>query len=96
MKSAEVLVLKQDSENKFLFSVEMTLEAGNTIDFNVQTKHTWGWWPEPFWRWDSKENPEKHVLNGGENPAKWQINTSGKYMFKFDSHLKRSKLYPIN
>ena len=95
-KSAEVLVLKQDNENKYLFSVEMTLEAGNTIDFNIQTKHPWGWWPEPFWRWDSKENPEKNVYNGGENPAKWKINTSGKYMFKFDSHLKRSKLYPIN
>jgi len=93
---AEPLILKQDNENKFLFSVEMTLEAGAEIEFIIQTQHSWGWWPEPFWRWDRGEDPEYNVSNGGENPAKWKVQTSGKYIFKFDSHLKRSRFYPIN
>ncbi|MBK5719342.1 hypothetical protein JGH11_00520 [Dysgonomonas sp. Marseille-P4677] len=93
---AEPLILKQNSENKFLFSVEMTLEAGKDIEFIIQTQHSWGWWPEPFWRWERGEDPEMNIANGGENPAKWKVKTSGKYIFKFDSHLKRSKFYPIN
>lgn len=94
--SAEPLILKQEETNKFLFYVEMDLVAGETIEFIIQTQHSWGWWPEPFWRWNNGENPESNVANGGENPAKWAIKTSGRYMFKFDSHLKRSRFYPIN
>jgi hypothetical protein len=93
---AEPLILTQDSENKFLFSVTMTFEAGNTIGFIIQTQHSWGWWPDPFWRWDRADDPEYNIANGGENPGEWAIKTSGKYMFKFDSHLLRSKFYPIN
>lgn len=94
--TSQPLILQQDSENKYLFSVEMTLQAGAVIEFIIQTQHSWGWWPEPFWRWDRGEDPESNVANGGENPATWRINTGGKYMFKFDSHLKRSRFYPIN
>lgn len=94
--TAKPLILKQDANNPYLFSVEMKLEAGKEIEFIIQTQHSWGWWPEPFWRWNRGEDPEFNIANGGENPAKWKITTSGKYMFKFDSHLKRSKFYPIN
>lgn len=94
--TAEPLILNQNSENKYLFSVEMNLTAGSEIEFIIQTQHSWGWWPEPYWRWDRGEDPELNVANGGENPAKWQIKKSGKYIFKFDSHLKRSKFYPID
>lgn len=94
--TAEPLILKQNSDNKFQFSVEMTLVAGAEIEFIIQAQHSWGWWPEPFWRWERGEDPEVNIANGGENPAKWKVKTSGKYMFKFDSHLKRSKFYPIN
>lgn len=90
------LVLKQDSSNPYLFSVEMTLEAGKEIEFIISAKHSWGWWPEPFWRWDRSNDPEANVMNGGENMAKLKVKTSGKYIFKFDTHLKRSKLYPAN
>ena len=94
--TAEPLILNQNSENKYLFSVEMNLTADSEIEFIIQTQHSWGWWPEPYWRWDRGEDPELNVANGGENPAKWQIKKSGKYIFKFDSHLKRSKFYPID
>ena len=94
--TAEPLILNQNSENKYLFSVEMNLNAGTEIEFIIQTQHSWGWWPEPYWRWDRGEDPELNVANGGENPAKWQIKKSGKYIFKFDSHLKRSKFYPVD
>lgn len=94
--TAQPLILQQDSGNKYLFSVEMNLQAGATIGFIIQTQHSWGWWPEPFWRWDRGEDPEINVANGGQNPGNWTIKTSGKYLFKFDSHLKRSQFYPIN
>lgn len=94
--TAEPLFLQQDSENKYLFSVEMTLEAGAELGFIIQTHHAWGWWPEPFWRWDRSDDPEANVANGGENPGDWKVSTSGRYIFIFDSHLKRSQFYPIN
>lgn len=90
------LILKQDSSNPYLFSVEMMLEANSTIEFIISPKHTEGWWPEPFWRWDRSNDPESNVSNGGENPASWNVKKAGKYMFKFDTHLKRSRFYPIN
>lgn len=90
------LILTQSSDNKYLLSVEMSLTAGNTIGFIIGPKHTWGWWPEPFWRWDRSDDPEANVSNGGENPGSWTIKTTGTYIFKFDTHLKRSKLYLKN
>lgn len=90
------LFLEQNAENKYLFSAEMDLVAGNTIEFIIQTHHSWGWWPEPFWRWDNGAEPEANVANGGSNPGSWRVPATGKYMFKFDSHLRRSRFYPIN
>ncbi len=94
--TAEPLILKQNTDNKYLFSVEMTLEAGATLGFIIQAQHSWGWWPEPFWRWDRGDDPEVNIANAGENPGDWHVKTSGKYIFKFDTHLKRSQFYPIN
>lgn len=93
---AEPLILKQDAQNKYLFSAEMDLTSGTVVEFIISAQHSWGWWPEPFWRWDRSNDPEANVSNGGENPGKWTIKTSGKYIFKFDSHLKRSQFYPKN
>jgi hypothetical protein len=93
---AEPLILAQDSENPYLFSVEMDLEAGDELGFIIQTQHSWGWWPEPYWRWDRADDPEANVANGGENPGSWKVSKTGRYVFKFDSHLKRSKFYPID
>ncbi len=93
---AEPLILTQDSENKFLFTAEMNLTAGTVVEFIISAQHSWGWWPEPFWRWDRSNDPESNVSNGGENPGKWTIKTSGRYVFKFDTHLKRSQFFPKN
>jgi len=93
---ANPYMLTQDPDNPYLFTAEVTLSAGNVVGFIIQTQHSWGWWPEPFWRWDRANDPESNVPNGGENPGNWNITTSGKYIFKFDSHLLRSRFYPIN
>ena len=93
--TSDPLILTQDSTNPYLFSAEMILKKGDEIEFIISAKHTWGWWPEPFWRWDKSDDPEKNVLNGGENPTKWEIKADGKYYFQFDTHLNRSKFYPI-
>lgn len=90
------LFLEQHATNKFLFYAEFNLEAGKKIGFIIGPHHSWGWWPEPFWRWDRKDDPEANISNGGENPADWEIKTTGKYRFEFDTHLKRSKLYRVN
>lgn len=94
--TAQPLILTQSSENPYLFSVEMTLTAGAQLGFIIQTQHSWGWWPEPYWRWDRANDPESNVANGGENPGTWTASKAGRYLFKFDSHLKRSKFYPID
>lgn len=93
---AQPQMLTQDAHNPFLFYAEFTLEAGAQVSFIISAKHTWGWWPEPYWRWnDSSSDPESNVSNGGENPGKWTVPTTGKYRFEFDSYLLRSRFYPI-
>jgi hypothetical protein len=92
-------VLTQDTDNKFLFYGQMDLTAGTKIQFTITPKHSWGWWMQPFWRFedgdtDSGEN-EFNTLNGGHNMTTVTVTKSGKYMFKFDTHLLRSRLYPI-
>lgn len=89
--------LTLSSTNPYLFSAEVRLVAGETVEFTISARHDWGWWPEPYWRFSGDENTawDKNVKNGGSNP-KITVTTSGMYMFKFDTHLLRSKLYPIN
>ncbi len=93
---ANPLILTQSVENKFLLYAEMTLEAGTQIEFTIGPKHDWGWWPEPFWRFDNSGEMEYNVKNGGDNMKKVTVKKDGKYMFKFDTHLLRSSFYPIN
>ena len=93
-------ILTQDANNKFLFYGQMTLTAGTQIQFTITPQHPWGWWVEPFWRFedgdiDSGEN-EYNTKNAGKNMSTVTVKKSGKYMFKFDTYLLRSKLYPID
>lgn len=93
-------VLTQDATNKFLFYGDMTLDAGAEIEFTITPKSDWGWWPSPFYRFekgevDSGEN-EYNTKNDGNNMTKVTVKTAGKYRFEFDTHLLRSKFYPIN
>lgn len=94
-----IVELTQNSNNKFILSATMDLVAGNDVEFTITPHHPWGWWPEPFWRFengskDSGEN-EYNTMNGGNNMTKVKVKKSGKYEFKFDTHLLRSKLYPV-
>lgn len=94
-KPAEAIILSQDADNKYLFSTTLNFTAPSDVEFIIQTKHSWNWWPEPFWRWDRSEDPEANVSNAGDN-GKVSVKKAGKYMFKFDSHLLRSQFYLIN
>ena len=51
-------------------------------------------WLEPYWRWDGSTSTgfASNVKNGGDNP-KISVK-AGTYIFEFDTHLLRSKLYP--
>lgn len=89
--------LNQSSTNPYLFSAEIPLTAGASIEFTISPYHPWGWWPEPFWRFSADKNIgyDANVLNGGDNYSV-KVPVTGKYRFTFDTHLLRSKLYPIH
>lgn len=89
--------LTQSSANPYLFYAEVTLTAGTSVSFTISPYHPWGWWPEPYWRFSNDENitTDTNVLNGGSNYS-LSVPATGKYMFKFDTHLLRSKIYKIN
>lgn len=89
-------MLQQNENNPYVLESKIKLDKGDVVEFIISARHSWGWWPEPFWRWDRGEDPEYNVLNSGENPGKWEIEESGTYRFAFDSHLKRSKFYLID
>lgn len=93
---ANVITLAQNKDNKYQFSVVVNFPAPAVIvNFIIQTKHSWGWWPQPFWRWDNGENPEANIFCGGDNGT-ISVRKAGKYMVKFDSHLLRTQFYLIN
>ena len=89
-------ILKQDANNKYLLYGEMELSAdGDPIEYTISQTHWWGWWPEPYWRFDGSEFNEKNVLNGGDNMKKMKAPASGKYRVEFDYHLLRSRIIPV-
>lgn len=98
--TSDPLVLTPDANNKYLFYAEMNLTAGTEIEFTITPKSASGWWPEPFWRFESGENDSKeneyNTKNNGNNMTKVTVKTTGKYRFEFDTELLRSRFYPIN
>lgn len=89
-------ILTQDETNPYLLYGYMDLEQGGPqIQFTISQTHWWGWWPEPFWRFDGSDNNEKNVLNGGDNMKKMDIPATGRYRFEFDYHLLRSRIIPV-
>lgn len=94
-QNAGAYILNQDANNPYLLYREGTYEEGKQIEFTISQTHWWGWWPEPFWRFDGSEFNEKNVLNGGDNMKKMTVPATGKYRFEFDYHLLRSRLYPV-
>ena len=73
----------------------MNLKAGDEIEFTISQTHWWGWWPEPYWRFDGSDENEANKLNGGDNMKKVKVPTTGKYLFEFDYALLRSRIIPI-
>ena len=94
-QNAGAYILNQDANNPYLLYREGTWEEGKQIEFTISQTHWWGWWPEPFWRFDCSDLNEKNVLNGGDNMKKMTVPATGKYRFEFDYHLLRSRLYPV-
>lgn len=90
-------ILLQDEKNPYLLYREDTYEEGKNIEFTISATHWWGWWPEPFWRFDGSEFNEKNTLNGGDNMkgSGAKVPATGKYRFEFDYHLLRSRLIPV-
>ena len=88
-------ILSQDAANKYLLYRECELEAGTEIKYTISQTHWWGWWPEPYWRFDGSEFNEKNVKNGGDNMKKSKVPATGKYRIEFDYHLLRSRIIPV-
>lgn len=51
----------------------MNLKAGDEVEFTISQTHWWGWWPEPFWRFDGSDENEANKLNGGDNMKKVKV-----------------------
>ncbi|WP_016777462.1 Ig-like domain repeat protein [Anaerophaga thermohalophila] len=83
---------ERDPENNYRFY--KTLDMEGTVEFIFQPEHPWGWWPEPFWRFDRKVDPEKTILKGGDNVA-MEVPERTTYKVTFDSHLNRAKVVPV-
>ena len=91
----DAFILSQDAANKYLLYRECELEAGTEIEYTISQTHWWGWWPEPYWRFDGSEFNEKNVKNGGDNMNKSKVPATGKYRIEFDYHLLRSRIIPV-
>ena len=88
-------IVTQSETNPYIVYREFDLEEGTEIQFTISQTHWWGWWPEPFWRFDGSEANERNVLNGGDNMNKTAVPATGRYRFEFDYHLLRSKIVRI-
>ena len=91
-QNSDAFILNQSTTNPYLLYREMKLEAGTEIEFTISQTHWWGWWPEPFWRFNGSDENEANVLNGGDNMKKMTVKTSGTYLFEFDYALLRSRI----
>lgn len=85
-------ILKQSTVNPYLLYQTMELTKGTKISFTISQTHWWGWWPEPFWRFDGSAENEANKLNGGDNMKEVEVITSGTYLFEFDYALLRSRI----
>lgn len=89
--------LAQDAENKYLLYAELKLTAGRKVSFVVTPYHPWGWWFEPAWHFEKYSGENEYCVQDNRTemtevtPPK-----DGTYMFKFDYHLCRGHLYPID
>lgn len=88
-------ILNQDANNPYRLYREMTLEKGTKISFTISQTHWWGWWPEPYWRFDGSDENGANKLNGGDNMKEMEVPATGTYLFEFDYALLRSRIIPV-
>ena len=91
----QLLELVQDTDNPYLFTAECIAEDKGSFECTITPYDPFGnKWLEPYWRWDGTTSTgfASNVKNGGDNP-KISVK-AGTYIFEFDTHLLRSKLYP--
>ena len=88
-------ILNQDANNPYRLYREMDLSAGTEIEFTISQTHWWGWWPDPFWRFDGSDENEANKLNGGDNMKKMKVPATGTYLFEFDYALLRSRIIRV-
>ena len=88
-------ILQQDKNNPYLLYQNMTLEAGKEVSFTISATHIWGWWSEPYWRFDGSAENEKNVKNGGDNMKGMKAPADGTYRFEFDYALLRSRIIRV-
>ena len=94
-QNAGAFILYQDKNNLYRLYREMDLTEGTEIEFTISQTHWWGWWPEPYWRFDGSDENEANKLNGGDNMKKTRVPATGKYLFEFDYTLLRSRIIRV-
>ncbi|MEN6453236.1 MAG: hypothetical protein ABFD10_03190 [Prolixibacteraceae bacterium] len=85
-------VMTEDPENPYLY--RRTEELQGKFELIFDGYHPQGWWPEPFWRFDNKANPEKTVMKGGDNLS-LTVPVKARYEIVFDTHLNRAKAVKV-
>ncbi len=88
----DAFILNQDETNPYRLYREMQLSKGDKIAFTISQTHWWGWWPEPYWRFDGSDENEANTYNGGDNMKSVEVSVSGTYLFEFDYALLRSRI----
>jgi hypothetical protein len=87
------LQLKQDATYQYRWTTNVALN-GN-VQFIIGPEHPWNWWPEPYWRFNSKSDPEYTILKGGNN-VDLNVSTKTTYKLVWDQYLNRAKMIIVN
>lgn len=88
--TANLLMLNQDTDNPYIFTCDMAIPTRGSVKITITPRHSWGWWPSPFWRFDGLN---ERFAPGNEIPDNIAKTVSaGNYIFVFDTHLCQSKL----
>lgn len=83
------LQLKQDAT--YLYRWSATVALNGDVEFIIGPEHPWNWWPEPYWRFDRQNDPEKTVLKGGNN-VDMTVSAKTTYEFVWDQYLNRARM----
>jgi hypothetical protein len=83
------LQLKQDAT--YLYHWRTSFAINGNVQFIIGPQHKSGWWPEPFWRFDRKNDPETTILKGGNN-VDMTVSTKTTYEFIWDQYLNRARM----